>query len=251
MKREHIEHLNPLAKCLNKITRYHYWVFFLLFFTKAFIAWHFLNLIFLSPPTDFTCNGAKNECPCDDAVWDKSVFTETIQTKFSIYCSNAWLMQFSNSVSYFGCLAGALFFGFLSDKIGRLNALCLAFMTVSIFGCLVALMPNIYLFIVMRFFEGAGAGGGIICGFVLCIEFCSAEHREVITALYHIPFNIGHLTIAGISYLLRHMDHFQLAISIPCLFAPLIKFIMMESPKWLMDNDYIDTLVQGLKRICP
>ncbi|KAI5643546.1 sugar transporter domain-containing protein [Phthorimaea operculella] len=200
---------------------------------------------------DFTCNGAKNQCPCDNATWDKNVFTETIQTKFGIYCSNSWLMHFSNSISYLGCLVGCLFFGFLSDKIGRLNTLCLALITIAISGCLVALMPNIYLFIVMRFFEGAGAGGGLVCGFVLCIEFCSAEYREIITALYHIPFNIGHLTIAGISYLLRHMDLFQLALSLPCMFLPLIKFIMMESPKWLMDNDHIDGLVKGLKRICP
>lgn len=120
---------------------------------------------------------------------------------------------------------------------------------IAVFGCLVSAMPNIAAFICMRFIEGIGVGGSIVTSFVLMVEYCSAKHRETITALYHIPINLGHMTLAGVSYLVRNSDHFQLAVSVPMYLFVAMKFISLESPKWLMDNGKIDEAAAVMEKV--
>lgn len=113
---------NPIEKQINRITKYHYYLFALIFSSKIPIFWHVLSLIFLSPPMDYDCyvggggNSSRNVCPCDQPQWDRSVFTETIPTKFGLFCENIWLISFTQSMMYVGMLVGAFVFGFLSDR---------------------------------------------------------------------------------------------------------------------------------------
>lgn len=120
-KVKHPKLVNPIEKHFNVITRYHYIMFFIIFSSKLPIFWHVLNLIFLTPPIDYHCHGkidnsSKNVCPCDDPVWDRSVFKETMQSKFGILCDSNWLISFSQSIHYVGMLLGAFLLGLLSDK---------------------------------------------------------------------------------------------------------------------------------------
>lgn len=109
---------NPIEKSFTVLTPYHYYFFFILFISKIPIYWHVLNLIFLSPPMEYICNDNKkeNDCPCKELEWNRTVFTETLQTKFNIHCEMTWLISFSQSMLYVGTLIGSLFFGFLSDR---------------------------------------------------------------------------------------------------------------------------------------
>ncbi|XP_072941945.1 organic anion transporter 3-like [Epargyreus clarus] len=244
---------NPIEKHFKVITRYHCFIFFILLSSKIPVFWHVLNLIFLSPPMDYYCNGTiisnatKNVCPCENPVWDRSVFTETMQSKFGILCESNWLVSFSQSIHFVGMLLGALIFGFLSDKFGRLPVFSLSCLILAIFGCLVSAMPTAASFILMRCFEGVGAGAAIVIGYVLCIEYCSVRHREIITVLFHLPIKIGHVTLPGVSYLLRHCDEFQMTISLPIFLYVGAQWLLMESPKWLLDVGHIDKAVDVME----
>lgn len=109
---------NPVENSFNKLTLYHYFYYLLIFLSKVPIFWHILNLIFLSPPMEYVCNGNSNKstCPCEEPVWDRSIFTETMQTKYGMHCEKDWLISFSQSMLYVGTVAGSLVFGFLSDR---------------------------------------------------------------------------------------------------------------------------------------
>lgn len=117
------------------------------------------------------------------------------------------------------------------------------------FGSIVIAMPTISTYSFIRVLEGLGIGGTIVSGYVLCVEYCGVKHREVVTALFHIPLNIGHMSLAGISYLLRDCDDFQLAISIPLFFFISMKWCVLESPKWLMDSNQINKAALAMERI--
>lgn len=68
---------------------------------------------------EYTCKGATegvNQCPCDEPEWNKTVFTETLQTKYNLICDKKWLVSFTQSMLYVGTLLGALTFGILADK---------------------------------------------------------------------------------------------------------------------------------------
>lgn len=114
---KHPKLYNPIEKHFSVATKYHYYIWIILFLSEWPTSLHLLSLIFISPPMEYTCDiSGKNGCPCEAPVWNLSVFTETIQTKYSLHCNRTWLNSFSESIYYAGFLIGALLFGFLSDR---------------------------------------------------------------------------------------------------------------------------------------
>ncbi|CAB3241227.1 unnamed protein product [Arctia plantaginis] len=227
-----------------------------MFLAKIPLYWHLMSLIFLSPPMEFQCDNLQQSiekehggCPCDNPSWNRSVFTETAQTKFGLICDRAWVISFSESMLYVGTLIGSLVFGFMADKYGRLLMFSLCCLCVATAGCLVSVMPTAVSYIIMRCLEGIGTGGAIVTGFVYIIEYCGTRYRDIVAALYHIPLTIGHVTLAGVSYLLRNYNKLQLALSVPMFVVALSGLLIHESPKWLMDSGKIDKAAEVIKKI--
>lgn len=81
-KIKHPKLKNPIEKQFNVVTRYHYFLFFIIFASKLPGLWHILNLIFLSPPMKYYCDSDdkstndSNTCPCDEPSWDRTVFSK-------------------------------------------------------------------------------------------------------------------------------------------------------------------------------
>lgn len=53
---------------------------------------------------------------------------------------------------------------------------------------------------------------------IIAMEVVGGKWRTVVSTLHHIPFNLGHMSLALISYLIRNWREFQLAITLPALF---------------------------------
>ncbi|XP_013200157.2 solute carrier family 22 member 1-like [Amyelois transitella] len=244
-----VKNANPIEKYFNVIHRYQYFLFIILFLSKLPVFWHFISLIFLSPRMDFHCDGVKNQCPCDDPDWDTSVFTKTIQIKFGLHCDRSWLVSLTQSAIYFGSLIGAIVFGLWSDKLGRLSACTYSCLLLATSGCLLIVMPEIFSFLIMRCIEGAALGGYTVTVFVFLVEFCGTNNREIVSALFHLPPNFGHASIAGVSYLLRDCDHFQLALSAPLFLFVVMRCVTYESPKWLLDKCRVDDAARVMDKI--
>lgn len=119
----------------------------------------------------------------------------------------------------------------------------------SVFGCVITLASSVYVYMFLRVMQGLGIGGALVTGFVYCIEYCGVNQRELVTAAFHIPLNISHMCLAGVSYIFRDMDAYQLAISIPLFCFIPMKWLVYESPKWLMDSGRIDEAVAALEGI--
>lgn len=69
--------------------------------------------------------------------------------------------------------------------------------------------------------------------FVLIMEITNVHLRELVSVLYQVPFNLGHLTLAGFAYFLRDWHHLQFALSIPSILLVSYYWIVPESPRWL------------------
>lgn len=115
---------HPVEKAFDKMTCYHYYFFLWLFLSKIPVFWRVLGFIFMTAPTDFFCNTGteeaenlvKDQCPCDNPVFDKSVFSKTLQSKFGLYCDKEWYLTVLQSMLFVGSLIGSFIFGFLSDR---------------------------------------------------------------------------------------------------------------------------------------
>lgn len=65
------------------------------------------------------------------------------------------------------------------------------------------------------------------------MEITGVRWRELILVLYQIPFNLGHLTLAGFGYFIRDWHYLQFALSIPSVVLISYYWLVPESPRWL------------------
>lgn len=65
------------------------------------------------------------------------------------------------------------------------------------------------------------------------MEIIGIKWRELISVLFHIPFNLGHLTLPAFAYFIRDWHYLQLALSLPSILLISYYWLIPESPRWL------------------
>ncbi len=123
----------------------------------------------------------------------------------------AWLFGITLASSAIG---GALF-GIITDYIGRIRGLTYSILLYSVFTGLSAFSPNVYFFLVCRFFLGLGMGGEWASGEILVAETWPAEHRGKVVGMVQSGWGIGYILAAILSILI--LPHADLEITLPFL----------------------------------
>src|SRR5215472_7107935 len=140
------------------------------------------------------------------------------------------------SAGYVGQLFGAVIFGSLAERIGRLKTL---FITIVLFtsmdvACLFAWSGVSMM--AFRFFQGVGTGGEVPVASAYINEFIGAEKRGRFFLLYEVIFPIG-LMFAGMAgYFLVPIYGWQAMFIvglIPSVLTIPLRWFMPESPRWL------------------
>ena len=140
------------------------------------------------------------------------------------------------SAGYLGQFFGALFFGWLAERIGRLNVLLI---TVVVFtsmdlACLFAW--NATSMMVFRFVQGIGTGGEVPVASAYMNEFISAKRRGRFFLLYEVLFLFGLLSAGLIGYFLVPVYGWQVMFIVgltPAILTIPMRWFMVESPRWL------------------
>lgn len=139
--------------------------------------------------------------------------------------------------SYIGQLVGAVFFGSLAERIGRLGVLkitILMFVTMSA-ACLFAW--NGWSLLIIRFFQGVGIGAEVPVASAYINEFIGSKKRGRFFLLYEVIFPVGLMFAGIVGYFLVPMygwkAMFWVGLIPPMLAAPL-RWLMPESPRWLI-----------------
>jgi putative MFS transporter len=140
------------------------------------------------------------------------------------------------SAGYVGQLFGAVIFGSLAERIGRLKTL---FITILLFvsmdiSCLFAWSAaSMMLF---RFLQGVGTGGEVPVASAYINEFIGAEKRGRFFLLYEVIFPIG-LMFAGMAgYFLVPIYGWKAMFVVglvPSVLTIPLRWFMPESPRWL------------------
>src|SRR4051794_937176 len=140
------------------------------------------------------------------------------------------------SAGYVGQLFGAVIFGSLAEKYGRLKIL---FVTIMLFvsmdvACLFAWSGASM--IAFRFLQGVGTGGEVPVASAYINEFIGAEKRGRFFLLYEVIFPVG-LMFAGIAgYFLVPVYGWKAMFVvglIPSVITIPLRWFMPESPRWL------------------
>ena len=110
-------------------------------------------------------------------------------------------------------LFGSLFFGWISDAMGRRFAFGLCILCISVGSILAAASTNYAMYMVFRFITSMGGVGSFMTCFVLATEFVGTKYRTACGILIEIPFALGELYIVLLAYYIRDWSKLQVKLS--------------------------------------
>jgi putative MFS transporter len=140
------------------------------------------------------------------------------------------------SAGYVGQLFGAVIFGSLAEKFGRLKVL---FITIILFvsmdvACLFAWSGVSMM--VFRFLQGVGTGGEVPVASAYINEFIGAEKRGRFFLLYEVIFPIGLMFAGMVGFFLVPIYGWKAMFIVglvPSVLTIPLRWFMPESPRWL------------------
>ncbi|XP_055643012.1 organic cation transporter protein isoform X2 [Toxorhynchites rutilus septentrionalis] len=244
--------LDPVQRAMGQLGWWHILVCAVVFPLKFPVAWHQMGIIFLGAAMNYTCasNTTLDKCSSECTSWeyDTSVFSSTIISEWNLVCEKANLVNLSQTIFMFGILVGGVLFGSLADKFGRRPPMVIAVIIQLISGVAAAYIPWFWGFVVLRFITAVATGGTMVTSFVLVMEIIGPKWRELFSVLYQIPFNLGHLTLAGFAYFLRDWHHLQFALSIFSVLLVSYYWLVPESPRFLFTSGNTDGAIEVLEK---
>ena len=157
-----------------------------------------------------------------------------------------------------GQLFGALTFGWIADRIGRLRALTFSILLFALgsFACIFA--SDFYSLFTLRTIEGIGLGGEVPVAAAYIGEMAKAKGRGFFFLAYEGIYSIGlfFAAVAGVYLVPRYgwQSMFILG-AVPAVIALVLRRMLPESARWLADrgrlaeaNEVVSFLEEDTKR---
>jgi MFS transporter, putative metabolite:H+ symporter len=147
------------------------------------------------------------------------------------------------SSANFGQAVGALTFGWIAERVGRVSTARIAIAIFAVMSLACALTSNYDQLIVCRFLQGIGLGGEIPVASTYISEILRADRRGGRFLTYQIIFPVGLLMagVAGASVVPRFGWQWMFIIgAIPGIVALVMQRYCPESPRWLASQGRLD-----------
>jgi putative MFS transporter len=142
-------------------------------------------------------------------------------------------------ISYVGQLAGALLFGWLAEKYGRVRSASAAVAIMSVMSLACALAGNFPELFVCRLIQGVGVGGEMPVAAAYINELSRAQGRGRFFLLYEMIFPVGLLAAGQIGAWLVPMLGWKIVFfigGVPGLLVTWLVSRLPESPRWLISQ---------------
>ena len=147
------------------------------------------------------------------------------------------------STGFLGQLAGALLFGWMGERLGRLKALSYSVALLALMSLACATARSYEALFVFRTIQGIAIGGEVPLAATYISELAAAHRRGRFFLLYEMLFGIG-LAAAGLAgYWLVPRAGWQsmfLLGALPALLALALRRLLPESPRWLASKGRLD-----------
>ncbi|RXN29831.1 solute carrier family 22 member 7-like protein [Labeo rohita] len=151
--------------------------------------------------------------------YDNSMFISTLATQFDLVCEKRGLAKASATIFFVGVMAGAVFFGVLSDKYGRRSMLLVSYVSSIVFSVVSAFSSTYIMFAAFHFLTGFALTGIINISVVLSIEWVDTKHRTFMGVFGSISWSIGNMLLAGLAYLVTDWRMLVITVTSPLLLA--------------------------------
>jgi putative MFS transporter len=159
------------------------------------------------------------------------------------------------SIANFGQALGALTFGWIAERIGRVSTARIAIALFAVMSLACAFTTSYDQLFVCRFVEGIGLGGEIPVASTYISEILRADRRGGRFLTYQIIFPVGLLMsgIVGASVVPRFGWQWMFIIgALPAIVALVMQRFCPESPRWLASKGRLgeaDAIVTEIERV--
>jgi MFS family permease len=131
-----------------------------------------------------------------------------------------------------GWAAGGFFWGFISDKIGRVKVLSLSVAFFGLSTWLISLAPSWEYVVLFRLSSGLAVGGILVITPTLLFEIWPVKSRSVVIGIDSIGFPVGIFSSGLVTVLVSNWrDAFVIGL-LPLGLAIIALFILKESEHW-------------------
>jgi putative MFS transporter len=140
------------------------------------------------------------------------------------------------SAGYVGQLIGAIFFGWLAERYGRLRSLTWTIVVISVLSIACAFAWDIQSLAALRFLQGLGLGGEVPIALAYVNEFARAQNRGRFVLLFQSIFPVGIVVVSLVAiYVVPHWGWQWMFIigAVPAILAAALRRLLPESPRWL------------------
>ncbi|MBM3820668.1 MAG: MFS transporter [Acidimicrobiia bacterium] len=159
-----------------------------------------------------------------------------------------WLI----SVGYLGQFVGALLFGGLAERYGRVRSAAGATALMSVMSLACALAGNFPALLLLRLVQGIGVGGEMPVAAVYINELSKAHGRGRFFLLYEMIFPIGLMMTGQIGALVVPTLGWQVMFligGVPGLVIAGLLLRLRESPRWLITRGRVDEAERIIEEI--
>src|SRR5438093_892747 len=140
------------------------------------------------------------------------------------------------SAGFLGQLLGALLFGWIAERYGRMKAMVGSIALFALMSLACAFAWDYGSLLVLRTIQGIGLGGEVPVAAVFISELAKAQGRGRFVLLYELVFPVG-LVAASLSglWVVPHLGWQYMFVigALPALLALVLRSLLPESPRWL------------------
>ncbi|WP_458722688.1 MFS transporter [Pseudomonas brenneri] len=143
-----------------------------------------------------------------------------------------------------GLFLGSLFFGWISDTLGRQKIFLVSFVLITIASAMQFYVETALALILCRVLIGIGLGGDYSVGHALLAEFSPKKYRGVLLGAFSVIWTFGYVaaTVVGTAMLSLGDDAWRWMLASSAIPAGLILIARIgtpESPRWLVNRGRI------------
>jgi putative MFS transporter len=140
------------------------------------------------------------------------------------------------SAGFLGQLVGALLFGWIGERFGRMPAMIGSIATFAVMSLVCAFAWDYNSLLVFRTLQGIGLGGEVPIAAVYISELTRARHRGRFVLLYELVFPIGLVAASTVAVWVVPNLGWQAMFwigALPAILALFLRVLLPESPRWL------------------
>ena len=195
---------------------------------------------YITPYLPLTDESEPETVKCSEWEFNKGYpFGKTFVSSFDMLCQYKFRKALGQSLTAIGFLIGAVTFGFLSDRYGRVNTLALAAFLKCICNWMLVAAEGadmLWLFYISYCCVCACSHGLYLVFFVYIIEITGPRMRLFAPALRNLFEVVEEVYCLGLVYVFMDWTHFEMTLGICGLLMLLVLKYCFESPLWLISK---------------